>query len=601
MELISDGADPELRVRHPAPWRLFSLLAVLAFAAAIIPTLGWLEFAYGSENLVVASVMEMARGGPVLIPTLQGEPRQAKPPLTTWLESTVTPPGLSRLLNDRDPAVRATTYTQFAFHLRIVALASVVLMLLLVAELGRAVGNNRIGLLAPIIAASSVLLLRFGRYATTDVQLALWVTCTNVMLARGALTRRWGTSLPLAGAALGLAMMSKGPVAIIQTLVPLACFLVWRRRTERHARLPSTATERSASAWGVVLGLSLFALFGLPWFIYVAWHDPTVWPRWWSEITRRHATDIEPGAWYSYLSILPYMLPWTAYVLGGLAMALLHFHRPPNRRLDGLVLAAMLAVVPLLVMTLAKDKNERYELPMLGPFAVTAAFALNAIFERRGRLAGIDRILAITHIVIVAAAAIGLGVAGGVILKTVDGQRWFAPAPAIGLVVLGVAIFLVTPFALARPWRLVIGTLLLSLLGQFIFFRAYKDSAYARSPLRPLAEQIRTIEAGGQVSGWPRADIWYFDPRPSEAPAHGYARRTLPVDLSIYLNRIVQTAWDQTDLTPRPWIPCFAVSLQRPDEAAPAVPSDWTAVAQVAEPPTPKGARIWRAFKVPSQ
>src|SRR5215471_12112008 len=65
---------------------LLAMVAIpLLFYAAIAPTLTWLEFDSGSENLVVAAALEMRRGSQWLMPTLQGELRITKPPLATWI------------------------------------------------------------------------------------------------------------------------------------------------------------------------------------------------------------------------------------------------------------------------------------------------------------------------------------------------------------------------------------------------------------------------------------------------------------------------------------------------------------------------------------
>ena len=56
------------------------ILIPLLFFAASVPTIPWTEFAGGSENIVVATALEMRRSGQWLIPTLAGEKRLAKPP-----------------------------------------------------------------------------------------------------------------------------------------------------------------------------------------------------------------------------------------------------------------------------------------------------------------------------------------------------------------------------------------------------------------------------------------------------------------------------------------------------------------------------------------
>src|SRR4051812_50126545 len=88
-------------------------IAALVFAA-VAPTLSWLEFSSGSENLVVEAVLEMRRGGPWLIPTLAGAPRTSKPPLPTWICATFVPHNSVAALSDR--AMRDAAYRRLAWE-----------------------------------------------------------------------------------------------------------------------------------------------------------------------------------------------------------------------------------------------------------------------------------------------------------------------------------------------------------------------------------------------------------------------------------------------------------------------------------------------------
>jgi 4-amino-4-deoxy-L-arabinose transferase-like glycosyltransferase len=583
-------AGVRLGVR-PKPWRLLGLAGAFLFAAAVIPTLSWVEFSNGSENLVTASVLEMARGGPVLVPTLQGAPRVAKPPLATWVESVSVPGWLVGQLDQFEAGPRARAFTELAVRLRLMALVTTLATLLVIAELGRALGGPRVGLLSLVIAASSVLVLRFGRYATTDVQLALWVSCANVALVRAAMSRRWGLGLAVAGMAIGLAMMSKGPVALVQTVLPVAIFVAWQRW--REGRDESLGNDGVIA--GIVAGVGLMAVIGLPWFGVIAWRDPSVFSVWWREVTRHNATDIEPGAWYSYLSALPYLLPWTAYLVAGLAMAGIALRRGAAR-CDGVVMAAMLWVIPMLVMSLAKDKNERYLLPMAGPLAATAAFALRGAFGRGGGIAQgqteaswIDRWLAILHVVIVGGAAAGLAIAGRWVLRCADGGHWYGGPVAGALLALAIIWWAMGAWLVRHPRVMVDGTFVAALVVQVFFFFGYRQSSWSRSELRPLANEIWAIEPKGAA-----ADIWYFDPRPAHAVDGSKGRRSLPVDLSIYLDRIVQTAWEAREILVRSGRDCLAITLQRPDEAELAAPRGWVEVARTEE----AQGRVWRAYRV---
>ena len=68
------------------------MLLVAGIFAAIAPTLRWLEFSNGAEGLAVATAMEIRRTGRWLVPTLNDEPRLAKPPLTSWITAAAMPP-----------------------------------------------------------------------------------------------------------------------------------------------------------------------------------------------------------------------------------------------------------------------------------------------------------------------------------------------------------------------------------------------------------------------------------------------------------------------------------------------------------------------------
>src|SRR5689334_2392205 len=97
----------------------FAALGVAALVfAAVAPTLSWLEFSSGSENLVVETVLEMRRGGPWLVPTLEKQPRTQKPPLPAWVTAAAARPGTVAGLADHDAVRRAIAYTHLAWEVR---------------------------------------------------------------------------------------------------------------------------------------------------------------------------------------------------------------------------------------------------------------------------------------------------------------------------------------------------------------------------------------------------------------------------------------------------------------------------------------------------
>src|SRR5438874_744143 len=109
-----------------------AVVIALVFFIAIAPTLTWLEFSSTMENLVVATALEIRRTGNWLVPTLEGEPRIAKPPLAPWIAAAAIRSATFAALDDADPAIRAAAYRQLAWDVRWPALASSCAMLLAV-------------------------------------------------------------------------------------------------------------------------------------------------------------------------------------------------------------------------------------------------------------------------------------------------------------------------------------------------------------------------------------------------------------------------------------------------------------------------------------
>ena len=301
---------------EPPPRPRASLLApflvAALFFAAIAPTLPWLQFAGGSENLVVETVLEMRRGGPWFIPTLQGHPRLSKPPLTAWLTAAAVRPDTVERMSARDPARREAAFREFAWQARWPTLLSSCLMLVAAWALGDLLLGRPVGLVAAVACGSSLLFLRFSRSATTDVQLALWVAVTNAFLALAFLRGRYWSGFVGAGVGLGLAMMSKGPVGLVQSALPFALFLLWRRLASPAAEPADAPPMRKWTA--AVAGAVAMLAVALPWYVVVLRRHPDIMSAWVMEVTREGATQLAPDPWYTYLVFFVWMLPWLSFL-----------------------------------------------------------------------------------------------------------------------------------------------------------------------------------------------------------------------------------------------------------------------------------------------
>ena len=603
--MLSESPQPNLgaTTRPPKRATLAAVLIATAFFAAIAPTLRWLEFSGGSESLVTETVLEMRRGGPWFVPTLLGVPRMTKPPLTAWLTAAATRQATVAQLSSRDPATRDAAFRQLAWQIRWPSLLSSCAMLLATYALGRLLIDWRVGLAAAAVCGSTLLFLRFSRAATTDVQLALWVTVTNAFLVLAVLRRRPWPGYLGAGAALGMAFMSKGPVAFVQTLVPFVVFAVWRLIA---GPAPYAAEDRSRRVrhWPALLaGVLVMLAVGLPWYLVVLRRWPDIVHGWWIEVTRVGATQLPPDPWYTYFTLLPWMLPWLAWFVAGIWVAGSQTFRPGRvsdediKSRDGTVLALMLTLAPVLVMSFFKDKNERYLLPMVAPAAVVTARAAVAWWRRPTSDVG-GRAVDAVHWITLALLALGLPLVGLSAPHLDLGDRWFSPATAALFILAAVAILALgyfpyrekrghshfsekvnVPFlAAARSGAAapVAATAALMLLLQYPFLLGYRQMD--KSDLKPLADAV--------WAQYPDATVHQFE------PGH---RTRVRMDLPIYLGRITRTIGreDLAKLAPSD-NPQVVVFLERRSGTEHDLPAPWQ---ELGTGGGRKGG--WRAYVLP--
>src|SRR5688572_12548316 len=182
---------------RPARW-WGPVLAIVVFVS-IAPTLPWLEFFNGSEILNVTTAMEIRRTGNWLMPTLQGEPRIQKPPLTAWITAASIRQSTMKLMSSADAGERAAGKRQLGWDARWAALLAACGMVAAAGVIGSIVGGSTLGVVSAVVCGTTLLFMRFARLATTDIHLALWVNVANVFLALAVLRGRWWVGCVLGG------------------------------------------------------------------------------------------------------------------------------------------------------------------------------------------------------------------------------------------------------------------------------------------------------------------------------------------------------------------------------------------------------------------
>jgi 4-amino-4-deoxy-L-arabinose transferase-like glycosyltransferase len=431
-----------------------------------------------------------------------------------------------------------------------------------------------------VVCGTTLLFMRFARLATTDIHLALWVNVANVLLALAVLRGRWWVGCVLGGAALGLAFMSKGPVALVQSVVPVVAFTAWERwgARDESVRVMEISSRRGGVgrvALPVVVGTVVMLAVAIPWFAYVLRKtaNDNLGNVWLSEVSRVGATDLEPDPWFNYVAVVPFFFPWVVYLVSGLVVGGQHLWR---RARETRLLALFMFLVPILIMSFFKDRKERYLLPMLGPGAVVTGWALMVLARAWRDLKKDERLAVQIHwwVIGIAGVALPLLAATGWLegLSRADGGAWFG----WGVALVAAAVMLGVVIASARwqrwnGWAPVVGTFVFMMVFQIVLTAGYRTSDEAQSQLKPLAEAVSSRAPGVQAYNAMR-------------------KKRVPGDLSIYLNQTVREV-TRAELR-RLERPHLVIMYQDGDDREPPVPPEGSELISK----VPRGRHWWYAF-----
>jgi len=269
--------------------------------------------------------------------------------------------------------------------------------------------------LAAVVLATSIEYALLSRFAVTDVTLTMFLTLGFLAVARHVESPSAGLAL-LAGAAFGLATLTKGPVGLIVPVVALAGYGAATRRRELLAARP------------VIAAAIGFALTAAPWYLYMlAAHRDLVLTVFLGRGNLGRFLDPEHRQvplFYVWV-LAAGMMPWSSALPAGLAGAYRDWRAgedrggsPPGRVF---ALAWFLAVIA--VFSLSASKLATYVLPAFPAAAFLIADYWCRVFGAREEPRPRGPI-----VVSVAGAAISVALAGTMVL--VSGVGRFVGATA---------------------------------------------------------------------------------------------------------------------------------------------------------------------------
>jgi 4-amino-4-deoxy-L-arabinose transferase-like glycosyltransferase len=399
-------------------------LLLAALAAAIAWTTwfggaGRLGLVGPDEPRYVSIARAMAESGDWVTPRLNSEPWFEKPVLYYWGAAAAF-----TIAGESDAAARVPS-----------AVAMTLAALALIAAAARR--SREPALVLAFVLPSTLATIAFARAASTDMMFAAMLTLAFVAAARlaellhgaeaglGAVGRaREHRTWRLAwGVALGLAVLAKGPAALLLAGASVALWSLLLRRW------------RLVFAFAHPISLAAFALIALPWYVLCAARNPGFLRVFLFEHNvQRFLTPVfahEQPWWYFSGVLVVGLLPWTAALVPAVRQA----WRGAGARGagDGAALLALCwAVVPFVFFSVSRSKLPGYILPMFPPLAQLVAQTLAAALESPDR--GRGPLVSVGATLVAAGGALALGARAFV-------PPDFVPAvDALGITTWGIAI-----------------------------------------------------------------------------------------------------------------------------------------------------------------
>ena len=337
---------------------LLAAIAIwLAAAAVLMATLPALAV---DETRYLTVAWEMKLSNHWLLPTLNGEPYSHKPPLYFWLINLVW-------------AVLGTE----VWAARLVSVAATAGVIAMTYRLGRELFPDRetpIPSLAVLIVVGPAVFI-YGALLMFDQLLALWILVGLCALWRAAVKPSWAAWIVL-GLAIGLGLLTKGPVVLLHLLPPALLARFW---------VPKD-TELSARSWygPLLVSLSIGAAMIFAWAIPAAISGGPEFAHmiFWKQSAGRvvQAFHHRQPIWFYVPILAGFLLP--LFFWRPLWRALRKARREP---LSSPVRFLLCWLGPtFLAFCLVSGKQPHYMLPLMPGMAILAASVLTSADVRRG-------------------------------------------------------------------------------------------------------------------------------------------------------------------------------------------------------------------------
>jgi 4-amino-4-deoxy-L-arabinose transferase-like glycosyltransferase len=290
------------------------------------------------ELRVALCARQMVESNDWIVPRFQENVRLRKPPMMYWLVGAV---------------YKVTGKSASPFWTRVPGVISGLLLVALVYAMGVKLFSIRAGLWAAVTLIFSFGFVRHARLAETDITLTLFTTLAVFLIYLAFHhPRRWWL-WPLAGLAMGLGFLTKGPAAVAMPLCALFLFAVGIEEGRKNFNW-----------WGCLLLLAVTVLVGGPWYYKIYLFTQALG----SEATQLNqelsdtfAKTKHPGTMAYYLYTLPRMMIPVGLLL---PFAVYGFFSKKERTTQRLFVAAWF-ISSFLLLSLVASKQAHYAILLL--------------------------------------------------------------------------------------------------------------------------------------------------------------------------------------------------------------------------------------------
>jgi 4-amino-4-deoxy-L-arabinose transferase-like glycosyltransferase len=256
---------------------------------------------------------------------------------------------------------------------------------------GSLLKDKKTGLMAALILASSPEIITFAKMSLVDMAFSSFLgiaLCATACTIFSDKKQIW----PIIYIVLALAVLTKGPAAIVLYVLAMLGYLIFSRPNK--AQLFSLFSKLN-----LPFGMFIFLIIALPWYVFVGLATDWLWPkvfflfenlgRFAGETNHKH-----PQPWF-YLLVIAYgFFPWILY----LPAASIYVYKLIKNKIDGVdkepvLLFASWALTIFLFFSLSQTKLQTYILPIFPALALLIAYiftlAIDTVVNKTLRFASI--------------------------------------------------------------------------------------------------------------------------------------------------------------------------------------------------------------------